>query len=84
MRMNFNALNGNVLREGNVEDFMEGIECHVPHEVMQEAWLRFWGKNQLSVDSHGTVYRTSIPRRMPSNGKFDLVNYERRKKKMYP
>ena len=66
-----------------MDEFMEGNECSVSYAEMNEAWHRFWNKNQLAINKRGTVYRTTIPRRMPSKGKFDLVNYGRRKKTIY-
>ena len=66
-----------------MEDFMEGIECPVSYAEMNEAWHRFWNKNQLAINAHGSVYRTTIPRKMPSREKFDIVNHGRRKKAIY-
>jgi len=63
---------------------MEGNGCSVSTAEINEAWYRFWNKNQLAINNRGTVYRTTIPRKMPHQGKFDLVNYARRKKSMLP
>ena len=81
--MNFNALNGNVLREDNVEDFMEGISIPLTAQEVNDGWHRFWNKNQLAVNSRGKVYRTTRPRKLPSKGKFDFRN-ERSKKTVLP
>jgi hypothetical protein len=58
-----------------MEDFMEGIECPISTAEMNEAWHRFWNKNQLAINAHGSVYRTTIPRKEPCRGKFDIKNH---------
>ena len=81
--MSFNALNGNVLREGNVDYFMEGIDIPLTAREVNDGWHRFWNKNQLAVNEEGRVYRTTRPRKLPSKGKFDFRN-ERSKKTVLP
>ncbi len=65
-----------------MDDFVEGNECHVPYEEVQKAWLRFWNKNELAINSYGKVYRTKTPRRMPDRID-DFRNYAKRSKTMH-
>lgn len=66
-----------------MDDFMEGNECQVSYEVMQSAWLRFWNKNQLAINSDGKVYRTKTPRQMPDRID-DFRNHAKSNKTMHP
>lgn len=44
------------------------------------AFDKFWDKNQLSVDSKGKYYRTTIPRVRPKGaGEFDFRKTETKK-----
>jgi len=62
---------------------MEEHEKTVPIGIeVARAFERFWDKNELSIDKHGRIYRTTIPRVRPKGtGEFiDFRKPETKKK----